>query len=156
MKLKTILKEYEMPDEFWDRLEKILEIETREAYERGCVSSTQDVPKRFDNPKSAYAYLKDKAKEGETIIVDERANIIHPRTISRFTKDTKSELCILTGKKGYVKEEDCHCFCCGDHKGRQDAQDTQDALTFYKKVGDVDKDGNVIQEKSEQGVKNNE
>lgn len=24
-------------------------------------------------------------------------------------------LCPFTGKKGYVIEEDCHCFCCGTH-----------------------------------------
>jgi len=35
MKLKTIFHEYEMPNEFWNRLEKIFEIETKEAFERG-------------------------------------------------------------------------------------------------------------------------
>ena len=25
--------------------------------------------------------------------------------------------CPYTGKKGYVPEEECHCFCCGTHKG---------------------------------------
>ena len=26
------------------------------------------------------------------------------------------DVCPYTGKEGYVKEEDCHCFCCGTHK----------------------------------------
>jgi len=25
--------------------------------------------------------------------------------------------CPITGKEGYVEEEDCHCFCCGIHGG---------------------------------------
>ena len=25
--------------------------------------------------------------------------------------------CPITGKEGYVKEENCHCFCCGTHEG---------------------------------------
>ena len=25
--------------------------------------------------------------------------------------------CPITNKEGYVKEEDCHCFCCGIHEG---------------------------------------
>lgn len=27
--------------------------------------------------------------------------------------------CPYTGKKGYVEEEDCHCFCCGVHKPKE-------------------------------------
>ncbi len=51
----------------------------------------EDAPKRFDNPKDVYEYLKNKAKEGETIILDERANVVHPRKVSRFTKQSKGE-----------------------------------------------------------------
>ena len=28
------------------------------------------------------------------------------------------KVCHYTGKKGYVEEEDCHCFCCGTHNGK--------------------------------------
>lgn len=27
------------------------------------------------------------------------------------------EICPITGKEGYVPEEECHCFCCGTHHG---------------------------------------
>ncbi|MEK6884427.1 MAG: hypothetical protein AABY22_32645 [Nanoarchaeota archaeon] len=42
MKLKTIFFDYAMPDEFWNRLERIFEIEMREAYERGLIDSTKE------------------------------------------------------------------------------------------------------------------
>ena len=42
--------------------------------------------KEFDNPKDALEYLQNEAKEGETIIVDERPTSFHKRTIRRFTK----------------------------------------------------------------------
>ncbi len=29
--------------------------------------------------------------------------------------------CPISGKKGYVLDEDCHCFCCGVHKPKDDA-----------------------------------
>ena len=25
--------------------------------------------------------------------------------------------CPITNKEGYIEEENCHCFCCGIHKG---------------------------------------
>lgn len=31
--------------------------------------------------------------------------------------DKKLMRCSKTGKEAYVKEEDCHCFCCGKHDG---------------------------------------
>ena len=40
------------------------------------------------------------------------------RLIRKLRKTSANpEVCPYTGKKGYVKEEDCHCFCCGSHKG---------------------------------------
>jgi hypothetical protein len=27
--------------------------------------------------------------------------------------------CPITNKEGYIEEEDCHCFCCGTHKGKE-------------------------------------
>ncbi len=41
MKLKTIFYEYEMPKGFWDKLEKIFEIESKESYERGLNASQE-------------------------------------------------------------------------------------------------------------------
>ena len=32
----------------------------------------------------------------------------------------KQDVCEYTGKKGYVKDEDCHCFCCGTHKPKEE------------------------------------
>ena len=32
---------------------------------------------------------------------------------------TNKSKCPITDKEGYVKIEDCHCFCCGNHKGIQ-------------------------------------
>lgn len=29
--------------------------------------------------------------------------------------ENQNGLCKLSGKKGYVEEEDCHCFCCEQH-----------------------------------------
>ncbi len=42
--------------------------------------------KTFDNPKDALKYMRDKAKEGEKIVLDERATMTHPRKISYFKK----------------------------------------------------------------------
>ncbi len=42
--------------------------------------------KKFTNSKEARDYLRNEAKEGETIILDERANAIHPRRINYFKK----------------------------------------------------------------------
>jgi len=41
---------------------------------------------KFDNSKEALEYMKTKAKDGETIILDERATVTHPRRTMRFTK----------------------------------------------------------------------
>ena len=45
--------------------------------------------KRFTNPKDALNYLRNEAKEGEEIILDERANAIHPRRVHYFAKQTE-------------------------------------------------------------------
>ncbi len=42
--------------------------------------------KTFDNSKSVLEYLKNNAKKGETIILDERATAIHPRRRNSFKK----------------------------------------------------------------------
>jgi len=42
--------------------------------------------KKFTNAKDALNYLKNEAKEGETIILDERATAIRPRRINYFKK----------------------------------------------------------------------
>jgi hypothetical protein len=47
--------------------------------------------RKFDNAKEALVYLKNEAKEGETIILDERANELRPRRVQRFTKSKKEE-----------------------------------------------------------------
>ena len=47
--------------------------------------------KRFTNPKDALNYLKNKAKEGETIILDEGANAIYPRRVNYFKKLKKEK-----------------------------------------------------------------
>lgn len=45
--------------------------------------------KIFTNPKDALNYLKNKAKEGERIVLNERANVIRPRRISYFQKNER-------------------------------------------------------------------
>ncbi len=40
----------------------------------------------------------------------------------------KTVICPISKKKGYVKEEDCHCFCCGTHKPKNHSQ--QDSSKF--------------------------
>ena len=42
--------------------------------------------KRFTNPKDALDYLQNEAKEGEEIMLDERATVTHPRRINYFKK----------------------------------------------------------------------
>ncbi len=32
---------------------------------------------------------------------------------------TESMKCPYGSKGNYVEEEDCHCFCCGTHKGKE-------------------------------------
>lgn len=42
--------------------------------------------KTFDNPKDLKDYLKNKAKKGEVVVLDERATATHPRRINQFNK----------------------------------------------------------------------
>lgn len=62
-------------------------------------------------------------KEGLICCIDYNAGL-EPKNCKKFKDkkglDKKSKKfweCPYTGKKGYVEEEDCHCFCCGTHKG---------------------------------------
>lgn len=70
MKLKTIFCEYDMPQEFWDKLEKIFEIETKESFEAGFKLATKysqekdtsstnkkGCGKRFQYGKNKYEFL---------------------------------------------------------------------------------------------------
>ena len=49
--------------------------------------------KKFNNPKDALNYLKNKAKKGEAIILDERATEIRPRRINKFVKNEDYLMC---------------------------------------------------------------
>lgn len=45
------------------------------------------------------------------------APVLNP--CKKFITDNKgyTNKCPYTGKKGYIQEDDCHCFCCGTHEG---------------------------------------
>jgi len=46
----------------------------------------QNLPRRFDNPKDLLDYLKNEAKSGEQVILDERADGVNKRRIKSFRK----------------------------------------------------------------------
>ena len=37
--------------------------------------------------------------------------------------------CPYGSKGNYVKEEDCHCFCCGTHDGKKNKEVEDETLT---------------------------
>ena len=61
--------------------------------------------KKFNNPKDALNYLKNKAKKGEAIILDERATEIRPRRINKFVKNEDYLMC----PKCHVNKRFCEC-----------------------------------------------
>lgn len=63
---------------------------TIKKYPTNFLISTKNKLKEFDNLRNANKYLREEAKDGETIIVDERATITHPRRVHKFTKQDKS------------------------------------------------------------------
>ncbi len=42
--------------------------------------------------------------------------------------------CPYTGNKGYVEEEDCHCFCCGTHRGKKPRKTDTDTYTKQNSI----------------------
>lgn len=47
--------------------------------------------KTFDNIKDLNDYLRNHAGDGETVRLDERATVTHPRRIKEFTKSRRHE-----------------------------------------------------------------
>jgi hypothetical protein len=45
--------------------------------------------KRFTTSRDALDYLRNKAKEGEEIVLDERASVIHPGRVHYFKRQKR-------------------------------------------------------------------
>ena len=46
---------------------------------------------KFDNTKDCLEYLKNHAKEGETVMLDERATATHPRRVHKFMRSSHNK-----------------------------------------------------------------